>query len=54
MSPEQQQRLFGNIARHMAGIPEEIQLRQICHFFRADPTYGKGVADALGIQLPPM
>ena len=29
----------------------EIQLRQICHCFRADPAYGAGVARALGIDL---
>ena len=47
----QQERLFGNIARHMAGVPREIQMRQICHFFRADPLYGMGVARALGLDL---
>jgi hypothetical protein len=26
-------------------------LRQICHFFRADPAYGIGVANALGIDI---
>ncbi len=51
MTPDAQQRLFGNIARHMGAVPREIQLRQICHFFRADPAYGKGVAEALGINL---
>lgn len=51
---EQRQRLFGNIARHMAGVPQEIQLRQICHFFRADPAYGLGVAQALGLDLAPL
>lgn len=34
-----------------AEVPREIQLRQICHFFRADPGYGSGVARALGIDL---
>ena len=44
---------FGNIARHMqaGNTPQEIQLRQICHCFRADPAYGIGVAQALGIDL---
>jgi catalase len=28
-----------------------IQLRQLCHFYRADPNYGLGVATALGIDL---
>jgi hypothetical protein len=26
-------------------------LRQICHFFRADPAYGIDVANALGINI---
>jgi catalase len=45
--------LFGNIARHMqaGNTSRDIQLRQICHFFRADPAYGMGVARALGISL---
>ena len=30
---------------------QEIQVRQICHFFRADPAYGIGVANALGIDV---
>ncbi len=47
----QKERLFANLARHMASVPEEIQLRQICHFFRADPAYGIGVAGALGIDI---
>jgi catalase len=51
MPAEAQERLFGNIARHMTGVPREIQLRQICHFFRADPAYGLGVAKALGLDL---
>jgi catalase len=53
MNPEQRERLFGNIARHMqaGNTSQEIQKRQICHFFRADPTYGIGVAQALGIDL---
>jgi catalase len=52
MNPEQRERLFENIARHMqAGdTSKEIQLRQLCHFFRADPGYGFGVAKALGIE----
>ncbi|WP_415910601.1 catalase [Oleiharenicola sp. Vm1] len=48
---DQKQRLFGNIARHMAAVPREIQLRQICHFFRADPAYGLGVAQALNLDI---
>ena len=53
MNPEQRERLFGNIARHMqaGNTAPEIQWRQLCHFFRADPRYGIGVAKALGIEL---
>jgi catalase len=47
----QRERLFGNIGRHMTGVPQEIQLRQICHFFRADPAYGLGVAKFLKLDL---
>jgi catalase len=51
MTTDQKLRLVGNIARHMASVPQEIQLRQICHFFRADPAYGAGVAQALGLDI---
>ncbi|VXB53659.1 Catalase [Burkholderia sp. 8Y] len=43
----QRERLFGNIARHIHGVPNEIVTRQIEHFRRADPAYAQGVADAL-------
>jgi catalase len=50
MNSELQKRLCGNIARHMQGgnTPQEIQVRQICHFFRADPRYGSGSQRHLG------
>ena len=47
MTGEQQQRLFANIARAMQGVPEHIVQRQIDHFSKADPAYGKGVAAAV-------
>jgi catalase len=28
-----------------------VQLRQLCHFFRADPDYGRRVATKLGINV---
>jgi len=49
MTPDQRDQLFGNIAAAMAGVPEFIQLRQIGHFLKADPAYGKGVAERLGL-----
>lgn len=51
MSPAQQKVLFENTARSVGGAPKEIQLRHIRHCLQADPAYGKGVADALGIKL---
>jgi catalase len=49
MSREQQQQLFDNIAAAMRGVPEPIQLRQIGHFAKADPAYGRGVAERRGL-----
>ncbi|WP_345812913.1 catalase [Paraburkholderia sp. PREW-6R] len=43
----QRKRLFGNIARHISGVPHEIVARQIEHFRRADPAYAEGVIAAL-------
>ena len=50
MNPDQQQRLFNNVAAAMAGVPEEIVQRQLVHFHKADPAYAAGVAKALGIK----
>jgi catalase len=50
MTPEQQQRLFSNVAAAMAGVPENIIRRQLMHFQKADPRYAEGVAKALGIK----
>lgn len=43
----QRERLFGNIARHINGVPQEIVDRQIGHFRRIDPAYAQGVTAAL-------
>jgi catalase len=51
MSPGQQQVLFENTARAMGDAPREIKVRHISNCLKADPAYGKGVADALGISL---
>ena len=51
MSPEQQESLFANTARAMDDAPDEIKIRHISNCMKADPAYGKGVADALGISL---
>jgi len=52
MSPAQQQVLFENTARAMGDAPKEIKLRHVANCLKADPAYGKGVAEALGIEVP--
>ena len=49
MSADQKRQLFDNIAAAMQGVPEQTQLRQIAHFTKADPAYGRGVAARLGL-----
>ena len=50
MSDEEKTRLVGNIVAAMQGVPREIQLRQVRHFFQADSGYGEGIAKGLGIN----
>ena len=49
MSPPEQARLMDAIAGAMRPVPEFIQRRQIAHFAKADPAYGAGVAERLGL-----
>lgn len=51
MSKEQQQVLFENTARNMGDAPKEVKIRHIGNCRNADETYGKGVAQALGISM---
>ena len=51
MNSEQKQLLFGNTARAMGDAPQEIKIRHIRNCLKADPEYGKGVAEALDILL---
>jgi len=51
MTPEKQQVLFENTARAIDGADDEVKKRHIRNCLKADPAYGKGVADAIGISL---
>ncbi len=51
MSPEQKLVLFENTARNMGDSTLQIKHRHINHCYMADPEYGKGVAEALGISI---
>jgi catalase len=54
MPEDEKTRTASAIAGALGGARKEIQERQLCHFFRADPGYGARVAAALGIQIPDM
>lgn len=51
MNAEQQTLLINNIAGTLQGVSEDVVQRQLQHFFKADPAYGEGIANALGIKL---
>ena len=51
MPADEQQLLFENTARQIGGAELFIQQRHVRNCYKADPAYGKGVADALGISL---
>ncbi|MBF0210163.1 MAG: catalase [Desulfamplus sp.] len=51
MSQDEKARLFANTARAMGDAPEEIKRKHIENCMKADPAYGKGVAEAMGIKL---
>lgn len=58
MDEEAKKNTISNIIGAMSGIDgpkkEEITMRQLCHWFRADVNLGKAVAAGLGVQLPEM
>lgn len=51
MTPEKQQILFDNTAAEVGGAEQFIQERHIRNCYKADPAYGRGVADALGLEI---
>ncbi|VEP13027.1 Catalase [Hyella patelloides LEGE 07179] len=53
LDEDAKQRLVDNIVGSLGQVPEEIQLRQLCHFFRADTDYGMRIARGLGIKIDP-
>lgn len=48
---EEKDRLHGNVARSMNGVPKEIQIRAIARFYQADSACGEGIAKELNIDL---
>lgn len=53
LSEDERARLVQNIVGAMKPVEiEEIKLRQIQHFYKADPEYGTRVAEGLGLTVP--
>ena len=48
---EEQDHLIANIANDLSGVGQEIQLRAICNFVRADREYGMRLARELGVDI---
>jgi len=51
MTADARKRLIGNIVASMQSVPLRIQELQIQHFYKADPEYGRGVAQGLGLNV---
>ena len=51
LKPDAKARLMDNIAAAMQGVPNEIVERKVVHFTRADPAYGAGVAQRMGVAV---
>ena len=51
MPTDERERLHGAIAGSLSQARPDIRMRQLCHFFRADIDYGRGVAQALGMDI---
>lgn len=51
LTPEQQLVLCENTARNMGDATLQVKHRHIYNCFHADPEYGRGVAEALGIDI---
>ncbi len=51
MNADQKNQLYHNIAEAMEGVPERIKVRQLVHFYKADPEYGRGVAKLISLDM---
>jgi len=51
MNDQDRENLVGNIIGHLGGAQKRIQLRQTAIFFKADPDYGRRVAEGLKLDV---
>jgi catalase len=50
LTDEDRDHLIGNIVAHLGNAQRRIQLRQTSLFYKADPDYGRRVAEGLGLD----
>jgi catalase len=50
---DEKNRTAAAIAGALGGARQDIQMRQLCHFFRANIDYGMRVAKVLSINIDP-
>lgn len=51
MTDTDRDHLIGNIVDHLGNAQKRIQMRQTALFFKADPDYGRRVAEGLGLDV---
>jgi len=51
MTDEDRDHLIGNVVDHLGNAQKRIQLRQTALFHKADPEYGRRVAEGLGLDV---
>jgi len=51
MTDQDRDHLVGNITSHLCNAQKRIQLRQSALFYKADPEYGRRVAEGLGLDI---
>ncbi|WP_279401343.1 catalase-related domain-containing protein [Piscibacillus salipiscarius] len=53
MSDDEKTRLVQNVVDHLGQCTiEDIKLRQIGHFYKADSEFGERLAEGLGLHVP--
>ena len=50
MTDQDRENLIGNIVDHLGGAQKRLQLRQTALFFKAEPEYGRRVAEGLNLD----
>lgn len=48
---EEKDHLIANLVNDLKQTPEQVQLRAVCNFFRADREYGMRLAQGLGVDI---